>query len=83
MFSNGVAGMLGRPDLASTYGYYMAGPVAGTGPALGAVGAPMISGSLSTSVSGDVGTGQMSLGMAATLIIVLLALYYGTRGMQH
>jgi hypothetical protein len=86
--NNGIAGMLGRPDLASTYGVYAATPTAGSG-AIGSMGqtplsgAQVISGNLTTSVSGGVATGQLSLGMAATLVVVMFLLYFWTRGHQH
>jgi len=85
---NGIAGMLGRPDLASTYGVYQATPAAGSG-GIGSMGqtplsgAQVISGNLTTSVSGGVATGQLSLGMAATLVVVMFLLYFWTRGHQH
>ena len=86
--NNGIAGMLGRPDLASSYGVYSATPVAGSG-AVGAMnqtpvsGGSMISGNLTTSIGGNVATGQMSLGMVASLIVVMFLLYFWTRGHQH
>jgi len=86
--NNGIAGMLGRPDLASSYGTYQATPVAGSG-AVGAMnqtpisGGAMISGNLTSSVGGNVATGQISLGMVAALIVVMFLLYMWTRGQQH
>ena len=85
---NGIAGMLGRPDLASSYGIYQAAPVSGTG-VIGSMaqvpisGAQMISGNLSTSIGGNVGTGQLSLGMVAMLLVFMFLLYAWTRGHQH
>jgi hypothetical protein len=86
--NNGVAAMLGRPDLASTYGVWQATPAAGSG-AVGAMnqnpisGATVISGNLTTSVGGNVGTGQMSLGMVGALVVLMFLLYFWTRGHQH
>lgn len=78
----GIAGMLGRPDLASGFGLYMAQPIAGT-PAGGGglMGGSGISGSVS--VGGNVGTGQASLSLAAALVALLGVLYFATRGHQH
>jgi hypothetical protein len=81
--------MLGRPDLLSSYGYGMTGPVAGTGLPIGGAnqvplsGASVISGSLTNTVSGNVATGQMSLGMVAAIIVLLFLLYFWTRSHQH
>jgi len=86
--NNGIAGMLGRPDLASSYGVYAAAPAAGNG-AVGSMGqtpisgGAMISGNLTSSIGGDVATGQLSLGMVAALIVVMFLLYFWTRGHQH
>jgi len=88
MFNNGVAAMLGRPDLASAYGVYSAAPVAGSG-AVGSMGqvpasgVAMISGNLSSSVGGNVATGQLSLGMVAALIVLMFLFYFWTRQHQH
>ncbi len=78
----GVAGMLGRPDLVSGFGYYMAQPISGL-PAGGASmnGSSGISGGVS--VSGNVGTGQASLSLAAALVTLTIVLYFATRGHQH
>jgi hypothetical protein len=79
MYDSGVAGMLGRPDLASSYGDMMAGPVVGA-----RSDQPMGSGiSGSVSVSGDVGTGQASLSLVAAMIVFLGILYFTTRSHQH
>jgi len=83
MGNGGIASMLGRPDLMSGYGVYMAAPVAGTAGQVPASGGSMISGSLSQSVSGNVATGQLSLGMVATIIIVMMLFYWWTRQHQH
>jgi hypothetical protein len=83
---NGVAGMLGRPDLASSYGIYQAAPTSGFVGSMGQVplsGGQMISGNLSTSIAGNVGTGQLSLGMVGTLVVLMFLLYFWTRGNQH
>ena len=86
--NNGIAGMLGRPDLASAYGVWSATPVAGNG-AVGSMGqtpisgGAMLSGNLTSSVGGNVATGQISLGMVAALIVVMFLLYMWTRGQQH
>jgi hypothetical protein len=86
--NNGIAGMLGRPDLASSYGVYQAAPAAGSG-AVGSMGqipssgGAMISGSLTNTISGNVGTGQMSLSMVAALVVLMFLLYFWTRGHQH
>ena len=74
-----IAGMLGRPDLSSGYGYYMAQPVAGGGSSVN--GSSGISGGVS--ISGNVGTGQASLSLAAALVVLLGVLYMTTRGHQH
>jgi hypothetical protein len=78
--------MLGRPDLASSYGIYQASPTAGFVGNMAQVpisGGQMISGNLTTSVAGNVGTGQLSLGMVATLVVAMFLLYTWTRGNQH
>jgi len=86
--NNGIAGLLGRPDLASSYGVWSAAPVAGSG-SVGSMGqtpisgGAMISGNLTSSIGGNVATGQMSLGMVAALIVVMFLLYFWTRGHQH
>ena len=83
---NGIAGMLGRPDLASSYGIYQANPVSGFVGNMAQVpvsGGQMISGNLTTSVAGNVGTGQLSLGMVAMLVVMMFLLYTWTRGNQH
>jgi hypothetical protein len=88
MFSSGVAGMLGRPDLASGYGYYLAAPTAGSG-AIGSMGqvplsgGSVLSGNLSSSISGGVATGQLSLGLVAMLVIMMFLFYFWTRSHQH
>lgn len=81
MYDAGVAGMLGRPDLASGYGAYMAAPVA----SMGAGGASVNGGSGvqgNVSIAG-VGSGQASLSLAAALVVAMAALYFMTRGHQH
>jgi hypothetical protein len=86
MFNNGIAGMLGRPDLASNYGVYQAAPVASAVGQLGQVpisGGQMISGNLTTSVGGNVGTGQLSLGMVASLVVLMFILYMWTHDHQR
>lgn len=88
MGSNGVAGMLGRPDLASSYGAYQAAPAAGSGMigSMGQValsGGQMISGNLTSSVGGNVATGQLSLGMVASLVVLMFLVYFWTRSHQH
>ena len=86
--NNGVATMLGRPDLASTYGVWQAAPAAGSG-AVGAMnqiptsGGAMLSGNLTSSIGGNVATGQLSLGMAAAIVVFMFLLYFWTRGHQH
>ena len=72
--------MLGRPDLASNYGVYQAAPVAGQVPASGV---SVMGANLTTSVAGNVATGQLSLGMVAALIVFMFLLYYWTRQHQH
>lgn len=77
----GIAGMLGRPDLAAGYGTYAA-PIASLGAGGSSVnGGSGISGGVS--VSGNVGTGQASLSLAAALVFALGVLYFATRGHQH
>jgi hypothetical protein len=86
MFNNGIAGMLGRPDLASNYGVYQSAPVASAVGQLGQVpisGGQMISGNLTTSVGGNVGTGQLSLGMVASLVVLMFILYMWTHDHQR
>jgi hypothetical protein len=86
MGSNGIAGMLGRPDLASSYGVYQAAPTTGFIGGMGQVaasGGQMISGNLSTSIGGNVGTGQLSLGMVGALVVLMFLLYWWTKGNQH
>lgn len=80
MFDDGIAGMLGRPDLSSNFGAYMAAPVSGAGAGI-MNGASGISGNVS--LGGSVGTGQASLSLAAALVVFLGALYFMTRGHQH
>lgn len=71
--------MLGRPDLAAGYGPAMAAPVVGQrSDSLMGSG---ISGSVS--VSGDIGTGQASLSLAAALVVFIGVLYFMTRDHQH
>jgi hypothetical protein len=86
VFSNGVAGMLGRPDLSSQYGAYMApttsGPVGNFGQ-VATSGGSFLGGNLSTSVSGNVATGQLSLGLVAALIVFMMLAYMWTHGHQH
>jgi hypothetical protein len=78
----GIAGIIGRPDLASGFGMYMAQPIAGLPAGGGSVnGGSGISGSVS--VSGDVGTGQASLSLAAALVALIGVLYFATRSHQH
>ena len=74
----GIAGMLGRPDLASGYGYYMAQPIAGMGSSMNGSG---ISGGVS--VAGNVGTGQATLSLAAALVVLYMVVYFTSRGLQH
>jgi hypothetical protein len=86
MDNNGIAGMLGRPDLASSYGVYQAAPTTGFIGGMGQVaasGGQMISGNLSTSIGGNVGTGQLSLGMVGALVVLMFLLYWWTKGNQH
>jgi len=74
----GIAGMFGRPDLASSYGYYMAQPV------VGMRGDGMGTGiTAGVSVQGNVGTGQASLGLAAAMVVLFMVLYFSTRSLQH
>jgi hypothetical protein len=88
MYSNGVAGMLGRPDLASNYGTYMATPTTGGGTVgnFGQVansGGSFMGGNLTTSVSGNVATGQLSLGLVMALVVGMLLTYWWTHQHQH
>lgn len=83
MGNNGIAGMLGRPDLMSSYGAYMAAPVAGTAGQVPASGGSFVGANLSSSVSGNVATGQLSLGMVATIVIFMMLFYWWTRQHQH
>jgi hypothetical protein len=71
--------MLGRPDLASGYGAYMAQPVSSGGASVNS--GSSVSGGVS--VSGDVSTGQASLSLAAALVVLMAVLYFTTRGQQH
>jgi hypothetical protein len=75
----GVSGMLGRPDLASGYGYYMAQPIAGGGSNMN--GSSGVSGGVS--VSGNVATGQATLSLAAALVVLYMVIYFTSRGLQH
>lgn len=87
MFNNGIAGMLGRPDLASSYGMYMAAPV--TTAAVGGMGqvptsgGSFMGGNLSTSISGNVATGQLSLGLVMAMIVAMMLTYWWTHQHQH
>lgn len=87
MFNNGIAGMLGRPDLASGYGYYMATPVSqgsiGSAGQVPISGGSVLGGNLTTSISGNVGTGQLSLGLVAAMIVVMMLAYMWTHGHQR
>lgn len=87
MFNNGIAGMLGRPDLSSSYGSYMATPTSqGSIGSMGQVvasGGSVLGGNLSTSISGNVATGQLSLGLVMALIVVMFLAYLWTHGHQH
>jgi hypothetical protein len=78
----GVAGIIGRPDLASGFGFYQAQPIAGN-PAGGGglMGGSGVSGGVS--LQGNVGTGQASLSLAAALVALLGVLYFATRSHQH
>jgi hypothetical protein len=75
-----IAGLLGRPDLASNYGAYMAAPLSGAGSGI-VNGSSGISGNVS--VGGSVATGQASLSLAAALVVMFGILYFTTRGLQH
>jgi hypothetical protein len=75
-----IAGILGRPDLSSNYGAYMAAPVAGAGSGI-VNGSSGISGNVS--VGGSVATGQASLSLAAAMVVLFGILYFTTRGHQH
>jgi hypothetical protein len=75
--------MLGRPDLMSNYGVMMAAPVTGTAGQVPASGGSFMGANLSTSVSGNVATGQLSLGMVATIIVFMMLFYWWTRSNQH
>jgi hypothetical protein len=77
-WNSSVAGMLGRPDLASGYGAAMAAPVQG---GTAAVNSSYLSGGVS--VQGDVATGQASLSLAAAITVLLIVLYFSTRDLQH
>lgn len=79
-FDAGVAGMLGRPDLASGYGAYMAAPVAGFGGTSVNGGSGISAG---VSVSGNVGTGQASLSLAAAIVVAYMLFYFTSRSHQH
>jgi hypothetical protein len=87
VFNNGIAGMLGRPDLASGYGAYMATPVTtGSVGNMGQVpssGGSFMGGNLTTSVSGNVATGQLSLGLVAAMVVFMILAYMWTHGHQH
>ena len=76
-YDAGVAGMLGRPDLAN--GYMEMVPAVGQ--RSDSMGGSGISGSVS--VGADVGTGQASLSLAAALVVFMGVLYFMTRGHQH
>jgi hypothetical protein len=82
--NSGLAAMVGRPDLASNYAVYMAAPVTGnmSQPSVSG-GSALLSGSLTNTVSGNIGTGQMSLGMAGALVLLIILLYMWTHGHQH
>ena len=75
--------MVGRPDLASGYAAALSSPVVGGDGQYLTSGVPMISGSLTNTVSGNIGTGQLSLGMVAALVVLMFILYMWTRGHQH
>jgi len=78
-FDPGIAGMLGRPDLSSGYGTYMAQPVVGMRG--GGMDGSGITGGVS--VQANVGTGQASLGLAAAMVVLFMVLYFSTRSLQH
>jgi len=75
-----VAPILGRPDLSSNYGAYMAAPISGAGAGI-MNGTSGISGQVS--LGGSVGTGQASLSLATALVVLLGILYFATRAHQH
>jgi hypothetical protein len=65
---------------------YQAAPTSGFIGGMGQVaasGGQMISGNLSTSIGGNVGTGQLSLGMVGALVVLMFLLYWWTKGNQH
>ena len=78
---SGIAGIIGRPDLVSSYGYYMAQPIAGAPVGGGSVNGTGISGGVS--ISGNVGTGQASLSLAAALVVLYMVFYWTSRNLQH
>lgn len=81
-----VAGMLGRPDLATGWGVYVPAtgqPATSLTPVSGFDGGSMISGGIQTSVSGDVATGQATVGLAAALTVLFMVLYFATRSVQR
>ena len=81
MGNSGIAGMLGRPDLMGSYGTYMAAPVTGAAGQVPTSGVSNVN--LSASIGGNVATGQLSLGMVASLIVFMFLLYFWTRQHQH
>lgn len=83
-WDGGVAGMLGRPDLATGWGVYVPAtgqPATSLTPVSGFDGGSMIQGGVS--VSGDVGTGQATLGLAAAMTVLFMVLYFATRSHQR
>ena len=78
--NNGLAGMLGRPDLGPSYNGVMVSSDGTASPVSfgGAAGMFQASGS----VSGDVGVGQMSAGLLAAGVISIMLFYVWTRGSQ-
>ena len=79
--NNGLSNMLGRPELAPSYGGVVVSSD-GTATPAAMVGGAMFSGSVNNSFSGDVAVGQMSAGLLAVGVVALMIFYAWTRGIQ-
>lgn len=72
MESDYLGGLLGRPDLASSYAIYTPAVQEGSGVVFqGEIGAT------------GVGTGQASLTLAGVIVVLLMIAYATTKGRQH
>jgi hypothetical protein len=81
--NNGLANMLGRPELSPSYGAVMVSSDGTATPVANGGSAGMFSASASNTLAGDVSIGQTALGLVAAGIVALSLLYLWTRGAQR